>query len=76
MITLGLPSTCFTERSNLPPYAFIVFIHYFLCKGCKIHVRKEKNYKPTCLVYIINHDVTSANQPFPLSVTKPTPEIT
>ena len=79
MITLGLPLTCFTERSNLPPYAFIVFVHYFLCKGCKIHVRREKNYKPTCLVVTYNsrlHDVTSANQLFPLSVTLLTPKVT
>ena len=35
MITLGLPLTCFTERSNLTPYAFIVFIHYFYAKVVK-----------------------------------------
>ena len=68
----GILGSCFGEY-------FIVFVHHFVCKSCKIHVRREKFYKPAYLVVTYNsrlHDVTSANQPFPLSMISLTHKVT
>ena len=46
----GAREYCFHASVNSLSVLFIIF----LCKGCKIHVRKEKNYKPMRLVVTYN----------------------